>query len=129
MARLAGISIPDNKQIFFSLTYIYGVGLPLSKKILKQANVDKTKRTDQLTQEEMGRIRQIFEKSHRVEGDLRRDIMINVKRLKDIGSWRGMRHAKHLPVRGQQTRTNTRTVRGNVRKTVTSGKRAAPSPT
>jgi len=129
MPRLAGINIPDNKQIGISLTYIYGIGASLSKKILKDAGIETTRRAKDLKADELTKIRDILEKSHRIEGELKREIMVSVKRLHDIGSWRGGRHAKHLTVRGQRTRTNSRTVRGNVRKTVTSGKKAAASPT
>jgi len=122
MARLAGVTIPDNKKIEFALAYIYGIGPVLSCKILLQANVDKNKRTNELTAEELNRLRQIIEKEYKVEGELRRAIMFNIKRLKDIGAYRGIRHAKHLPVRGQRTKTNSRTVRGNVRRTAGSGK-------
>jgi small subunit ribosomal protein S13 len=129
MPRIAGVNIPEKKQIFVALTYIYGVGLPLSRKILNSAKIDPYKKASQLTADETNRLREIIEKNYKVEGDLRREIIINIKRLKDIGSWRGMRHIKGLPVRGQKTRTNTRTVRGNVRKTVGSGRRPPAEPT
>jgi len=129
MARLSGVTIPDKKPIFIALTAIYGIGETSSRKILKEANVDPKKRTDSLQADEFGKIKEIIEKRYKVEGDLRREIMLQIKRLRDIGSWRGMRHAKRLPVRGQRTRTNTRTIRGNVRRTVTSGKKPAPTPT
>jgi len=129
MPRIAGVNIPEKKQIFVALTYIYGLGLPLSRRILKSAKIDPYKKASQLTADETNRLREIIEKNYKVEGDLRREVIINIKRLKDIGSWRGMRHIKGLPVRGQKTRTNTRTVRGNVRKTVGSGKRPPPEPT
>lgn len=122
MARLAGVTIPDNKKIEFALPYIYGIGQVLARKILLQANVDKNKRTHELNAEELNRLRQIIEKEYKVEGELRRSIMFNIKRLKDIGAYRGIRHAKHLPVRGQRTKTNSRTVRGNVRRTAGSGR-------
>ncbi len=129
MARIVGINIPDNKQIFIGLTYIYGIGLALSEKILKEAKINPQKRAKDLTADETNRLKEIIEKNYKIEGELRRDVIVNIKRLKDIGSWRGMRHIKGLPVRGQRTRTNTRTVRGNVRKTVGSGRKAAPEPT
>jgi small subunit ribosomal protein S13 len=129
MPRIAGVNIPEKKQIFVALTYIYGLGLPLSRRILKSAKIDPYKKASQLTADETNRLREIIEKNYKVEGDLRREIIINIKRLKDIGSWRGMRHIKGLPVRGQKTRTNTRTVRGNVRKTVGSGRRPPAEPT
>jgi small subunit ribosomal protein S13 len=129
MARIAGVNIPDNKQILTSLTYIYGVGLGLSKRILKEAKVDFQKKAKDLTAEELNRLKEIIEKNYKIEGELRREVIVNIKRLKDIGSWRGMRHIKGLPVRGQRTRTNTRTVRGNVRKTVGSGRKPPVEPT
>jgi small subunit ribosomal protein S13 len=129
MPRIAGINIPENKQILIALTYIYGIGLPLSRRILDEAGVELQKRAKDLTPEEVNRLKEIIEKKYKIEGELRREIIINVKRLKDIASWRGTRHIKGLPVRGQRTRTNTRTVRGNVRKTVGSGRKPAPEPT
>ncbi|HZX50268.1 MAG TPA: 30S ribosomal protein S13 [Candidatus Paceibacterota bacterium] len=129
MPRLVGINIPDNKQIGIALTYIYGIGPALSKKILAAARIDPIKRASQLKTEELNALKEVIEKNYRIEGELRRDIMMNIRRLHAIGAWRGVRHAKHLPVRGQRTRTNNRTVRGNVRKTVTSGRKPAASPT
>jgi len=129
MPRIAGINIPENKQILIALTYIYGIGRPLSKRILKEAGIDPTKKASQLSAQEVAQLKEIIEKSHKIEGELRRTTMMNIKRLKDIGSWRGFRHIKGLPVRGQRTKTNTRTVRGNVRKTVGSGRKPAASPT
>jgi small subunit ribosomal protein S13 len=128
MPRIAGIEIPENKKIWVSLTYIYGIGRNLALKILREANISPEKKTKELTPEEISRLQQIIEKEYKVEGDLRREIMMNIKRLKDIGCWRGLRHIKGLPVRGQRTRTNTRTVRGNVRKTVGSGRKPPPQP-
>jgi small subunit ribosomal protein S13 len=128
MPRIAGIEIPENKKIWVSLTYIYGIGRNLALKILREANISLEKKTKELTPEEISRLQQIIEKKYKVEGDLRREIMMNIKRLKDIGCWRGLRHIKGLPVRGQRTRTNTRTVRGNVRKTVGSGRKPPPQP-
>jgi small subunit ribosomal protein S13 len=129
MPRIAGINIPDNKQIGVALTYIYGVGVSLSKKILKEANIDETRRASELKAEELSSIKDVIEKNYRIEGELKREIMGSIRRLHDIGSWRGSRHAKHLTVRGQRTKTNSRTVRGNVRKTVTSGRKPSASPT
>lgn len=123
MVRIAGVNIPDDKKIAISLCYIYGIGQPLSQKILVSAQVDANKRTKELSAQEVNKLRDIIEKNYRVEGDLRREIMLNIKRLKDIGSYRGSRHKKNLPSRGQRTKTNSRTRRGNVRKTMTSGKR------
>lgn len=129
MPRIAGVNIPENKQIEIALSYIYGVGLSLARKILNQAGINLQKRAKDLTSEEINRLKEIIEKNYKIEGALRREVMMNIKRLKDISSWRGIRHTKGLPVRGQRTRTNTRTVRGNVRKTVGSGRKAAPEPT
>jgi len=129
MPRIAGVNIPENKQIEIALTHIYGVGLPLARKILIQAGIEFQKRAKDLTPEEINRLKEIIEKNFKIEGELRREVMMNIKRLKDIGSFRGIRHLRGLPVRGQRTRTNTRTVRGNVRKTVGSGRKLAPAPT
>ncbi len=128
MARIVGVNIPDEKIIHIGLTYIYGIGLTTSKKILEQTKIDKRKKVKDLTPDDLNALKQVIEKNYRVEGELKRDIMTNVKRLKDISSWRGSRHSKGLPVRGQTTRINSRTVRGNVRKTVGSGRKAPPSP-
>jgi small subunit ribosomal protein S13 len=129
MARIAGVNIPDKKRIEIALTYIYGIGRSLSKKILSDAGIDSNKKTFELTSEEINKIKEIIEKNYKTEGDLRREIMMNIRRLKDIGCYRGIRHIKGLPVRGQRTKTNNRTVRGNVRKTVGSGRKPPPSPT
>ncbi len=129
MPRIAGVNIPDNKRIEIALTYIFGIGRTLSNKILAQAKIDPNARAQKLTPEEINRLRDIIEKGLRVEGELRRERMMNIKRLRDIGSYRGIRHAKGLPVRGQRTKTNTRTVRGNVRKTMGSGRKASSEKT
>ena len=123
MPRIAGINIPDNKKIDISLSYIYGVGPALARKILAQAKIDSNRKASELTAQEMSQLKDIIEKEYKVEGDLRRIVMMNIKRMKDIGCWKGMRHMKRLPVRGQRTKTNNRTVRGNVRKTVGSGRK------
>ncbi len=123
MARIAGITIPSDKRIVIALTYIYGVGVPTAKKILAKAGVQEDTRTKALTDDQVNSIRTLLEKSYRLEGDLRRDTLSNIKRLKEIGSYRGTRHAKKLPVRGQRTKSNSRTVRGNARKTMGSGRR------
>lgn len=128
MARILGMTIPDNKKILFSLTYIYGVGQSLSTLILKSAKIDLNKRAKDLTDEEMNKIQKIIERSYQVEGDLRREIGQNVKRLKEIGTWRGLRHARKLPVHGR-TKTNSRTLRGNVRKTMGSGRKSTSEKT
>ena len=128
MPRIAGTNIPEKKRIEISLTYIYGIGRSLSKEILKKAGVDFSKKASEITSEEANKIQNIIEKDYKTEGELKREIMTNIKRLKDLSTWRGMRHIKHLPVRGQKTKTNTRTVRGNIRKTVGSGKKSTPTP-
>ncbi|MFH1252907.1 MAG: 30S ribosomal protein S13 [Candidatus Uhrbacteria bacterium] len=123
MARIAGITLPANKRIIIALTYIYGVGPTVAKKVLKVADISEDIRTKDLTDDQANKIRELVEKGYRVEGDLRREVMGNIKRLKDIGCYRGTRHIKHLPARGQRTKTNSRTVRGNVRRTSGSGRR------
>ena len=129
MARIAGVNIPDNKRIEIALTYIYGIGLTLSQRILAKAKVDPNTRVNKLSNEEVNKLREIVEKEYRVEGELRQEKMMNIKRLKDIGSYRGIRHTKRLPVRGQRTKTNTRTVRGNVRQTMGSGRKKSADKT
>jgi small subunit ribosomal protein S13 len=120
--RFAGITIPENKRIEIGLTAIYGIGRSRAAKVLGEAKVELGKRPSKISPEEEARIRKILE-GFKVEGDLKREISGNVKRLKDIKSYRGGRHARKLPVRGQRTKTNSRTVRGNVRKTMGSGRR------
>jgi len=128
MPRIAGVNIPDKKQIQTALTYIYGIGPILSEKILKEIKLNPQKIAAELTPEEAKKLKEIIEKNYKVEGELKREKMKNIKRLKDINCWRGLRHIKGLPVRGQTTKTNSRTIRGNVRRTISSGKRAAPAP-
>ena len=128
-ARIAGVTLPGKKRIEIALTYIYGIGFTLSNKILNEAKIENSKITDKLTGEEVNRLREIIEKKYKVEGELRRDILLNIKRLKEINSYRGIRHSRNLPVRGQRTKTNSRTVRGNVRKTMGSGRRIAAEKT
>lgn len=123
MPRIIGVNIPEEKRIEIALMYIKGIGLAKSKEILIELGIDGNRRAKELSTEEIGKIQKTIEKKHKVEGELGRIIMMNVKRLKEIGCYRGMRHAKGLPVRGQRTKTNSRTVRGNVRKTAGSGKR------
>ena len=117
MARIAGVDIPRNKQIWVALQYIYGIGPSLSQRILEQAGVNAVVKTDELTEEEVNRLREIVDREHRVEGELRKEVNLNIKRLMEIGSYRGSRHRYNLPVRGQRTRTNARIRRGS-RKTV-----------
>ena len=112
MARIAGVDIPREKRIEVALTYVYGIGRPLSNKILTEAGIDVNKRTSALTDEEIAKIRDILERQYKVEGDLRKEMSVNIKRLMDIGCYRGLRHRRGLPVRGQRTRTNSRTRKG-----------------
>lgn len=112
MARISGVDLPRNKRIEIALTYIFGIGQPTARKILTGAGVDLNKKSDELTESEVQKIREILEKSHRVEGDLRREISLSIKRLVDLGTYRGMRHRKGLPVRGQRTHSNARTRKG-----------------
>jgi len=128
MPRIAGVNIPEQKQIEIALTYIFGIGLSLSRKILATAGIEKQRLASELTPEEINLLKEIIEKKYKIEGNLKREIMMNIRRLKNISSFRGIRHIKGLPVRGQRTRTNTRTVRGNVRKTVGSGRKLPPAP-
>lgn len=128
MARIAGINLP-NKKVFIALTYIYGIGRNVSLKILETAKVDGNIRVAKLTEEQVNKIRELIEKNYKVEGELRRDVMANIKRVKDIGAYRGIRHLRGLPVRGQRTKTNSRTVRGNTRHTMGSGRRSAAQKT
>jgi len=129
MARISGVTIPRDKRIEVALTYIYGIGLSRSKKIIKAAQIDPSTRTKDLTSDQEHAIRQLVEKKYITEGELRRQVRSNVKRLKDIKAYRGIRHAKGLPVRGQQTKTNNRTVRGNKRSTRGSGRKPSSSKT
>ncbi len=121
--RLLGVNIPDNKKILVALTYIYGIGLTSSRKILAETKINIDKLAKDLTQDEQSKVKNFVEKTQRIEGELRQLVRQNIIRLKDLKVYRGIRHARKLPVRGQRTRTNSRTVRGNVRKTAGSGKR------
>jgi small subunit ribosomal protein S13 len=124
LARIVGVDIPDNKRAVVALTYIYGVGRTTSEKILKEVGIDESTRVKDLTAEELGRIRQVLEDSYRVEGGLRTELALSIKRLKDIGCYRGWRHRRGLPCRGQRTRTNARTRKGP-KKTVAGKKKKA----
>ncbi|MDP2604261.1 MAG: 30S ribosomal protein S13 [Deltaproteobacteria bacterium] len=125
MARISGVDLPRAKRMEVALTYIYGIGRSTSRKILGQAGISFDLKSDDLSDDDVVKIRQILDQGHRVEGDLRRDITANIKRHLDMGSYRGLRHRKNLPVRGQRTHTNARTRKGP-RKTV-AGKKTAPS--
>ncbi len=121
--RIAGVTIPREKQVGTALTYIYGIGNTTAKKILLAAKIEENIRVKNLSGEQEDMLRTIVEKQYKTEGDLRREVSANIKRLKDIKSYRGIRHSKHLPVRGQRTKTNSRTVRGNKRNLAPSGKK------
>jgi small subunit ribosomal protein S13 len=112
MARISGVDIPREKRVEISLTYIYGIGLPTSQKILAQANVNPDTRVRDLTEDQVNRLREIIDRRYKVEGDLRREVALNIKRLQEIGSYRGLRHRRNLPARGQRTKTNARQRRG-----------------
>ncbi len=120
--RILGITVPDEKRLEFGLTCLYGIGISTARKILKEVGIDYGKKSKDLTPDEENKIRAIIE-GMKIEGNLKREISANIKRLKDIKTYRGIRHIKRLPARGQRTKTNSRTVRGNVRKTMASGKR------
>lgn len=112
MARISGINLPLNKQVFIALQYIYGIGDHYADKICKELNIDRSKRVNNLTEDEVLKVRELIDKNYSVEGDLRRDISLNIKRLRDLGTYRGTRHRKKLPVRGQRTHSNARTRKG-----------------
>lgn len=121
--RIAGVTIPNHKRVEISLTYIYGIGRTFSNSILEKAKIDPNTRVKDLKEEEVNKLRVIIEKEYKVEGDLRREVIGNIKRLKEINCYRGLRHKHSLPCRGQRTKTNSRTVRGNKRSTMVSGKK------
>lgn len=127
--RISGINLPDQKRIEIALTSIYGIGRPLSGQILKSLNIDLNTRTRDLTAGEEQKLREYIEKNLKVEGELKREVVTHIKHHKDINSYRGSRHSKNLPVRGQRTKTNSRTVRGNVRRTAGSGRKASAEKT
>ncbi|OGG43908.1 30S ribosomal protein S13 [Candidatus Jorgensenbacteria bacterium RIFCSPLOWO2_12_FULL_42_11] len=121
--RFLGLNIPDNKRAEISLSYIYGIGIPSARRIIKAAKIDSGKRLKDLDAQELNQLKDYIEKNYKIEGELRQSIKQNINRLKEIVSYRGARHLRRLPVRGQRTKTNSRTVRGNVRRTVGSGRR------
>lgn len=123
--RIAGVNLPNNKRVEISITYIYGIGRSLANKILAELKIDPNIRVSDLSDDQANALRVKIEKNFLVEGELRREVGSNIKRLKDIKCYRGTRHAKNLPARGQRTKTNTRTVRGNTRKTMGSGRKDA----
>ena len=122
MARIAGVDLPNNKRVEIALTYIYGIGKTLAKRIVDESGVEHDTRVSKLTDEEIAKLRGIIEKDYKIEGDLRTEISMNIKRLIDIGSYRGLRHRRGLPLRGQRTRTNARTRKGK-KKTVAGRKK------
>lgn len=123
MARIAGVNIPDNKRIEIALTYIFGIGKSTSGVILDGLKIDKNIRAKDLTSEQVNALKNAIEDEYKIEGELKHEIRMNIRRLKEIGCYRGMRHQRGLPTRGQRTKTNTRTIRGNVRHTMGSGRR------
>jgi len=125
VARIAGVDLPKNKNIETALTYIYGIGKSSSRKIIGQLGIDPYRKSDQLDEQEIAQIREVIESNYKVEGDLRREVSMSIKRLRDLGAYRGFRHRKSLPVRGQRTHTNARTRKGPRRKLV-GGKSKAP---
>lgn len=129
MARISGITLPTQKRVEIGLTYLYGIGRTRALQILRQTKINPDTRVKDLTEREVNALHEIIEKNFRVEGELRREVLTNIKRLKEIGCYRGIRHLKRLPVRGQRTKTNSRTVRGNVRKTMGSGRKPAAQKT
>lgn len=129
MARISGVNLPSEKRIERALPYIFGIGLSRSQKILRDTGVSPDKRVKDLTEDEENRLRTYIDKNYKLEGQLRQEIIMNIKLLKDIGAYRGSRHSRGLPVRGQRTKTNSRTRRGNVRRTMGSGRRSASEKT
>jgi small subunit ribosomal protein S13 len=129
MARIANVNVPNEKRVEIGLTYIFGIGKEVAAKVLAGTKIDPNIRVKDLTDDQIQLLRDYIDKNHNVEGDLRREVLLNIKRLKEISSYRGTRHAKRLPARGQRTKTNSRTVRGNVRKTSGSGKDKAAAKT
>lgn len=128
MPRILGVAIPDNKKVLYALAYLYGVGLASSAIILKAAGVDPDKRASALSGDDINKIQKILERDYKVEGDLRKEVSQNIKRYREIGAWRGTRHARRLPIHGR-TKTNSRTTRGNVRKTMGSGRKPSAEKT
>ncbi len=127
MPRIAGVDIPGKKRIEYAMTYIFGIGITTSKQILKRAGIAEGTKADDLSESDIAKIREVLDAGFKVEGDLRRDIQTNIKRLKDLGTYRGLRHIRRLPCRGQRTRTNARIAKGRKRIAV-AGKKVAPGP-
>lgn len=129
MARIAGVNIPNEKRIEASLQYIYGVGPTLAKRALTETQISADVRTKDLTEADLNKLREFIDKNFKTEGNLRQEVVLNIKRLKEIGSYRGNRHSRSLPVRGQRTKTNSRTRHGNVRRTAGSGRKKSAEKT
>lgn len=129
MARIAGVNIPNEKRIEASLQYVYGVGSTIAKRALKETGVNPDIRTKDLSEADLNKLRDFLEQHVKTEGNLRQEVLLNIKRLKEIGSYRGMRHSRSLPVRGQRTKTNSRTRHGNVRRTAGSGRKKSSDKT
>lgn len=125
VVRIAGVTLPANKRVLYAVRYIYGIGPTRSIKVVADANITDNPRVKDLTEPQANKLRDAIEKSFKVEGDLKREVLLNIKRLKEIGAFRGTRHSRNLPTRGQRTKTNSRTVRGNVRRTMGSGRKSA----
>jgi small subunit ribosomal protein S13 len=128
MARIAGVDLPRNKRVVIALRYIYGIGAHLAKEIVAKANISPDTRTDNLTEDEVAKLREIIDRNYKVEGDLRREVSMNINRLMDLGCYRGLRHRKGLPVRGQRTHTNARTRKGPKRLVGRAPMGASPAP-
>jgi small subunit ribosomal protein S13 len=124
MIRIAGVNLPDEKRIEIALTYVFGIGPSTSKKILKKLEISTALRTKELSTEQANKLREEVEQKYKVEGELKHEVKMNIKRLREIGCYRGIRHQRGLPTHGQRTKTNSRTVRGNTRKTMGSGRRS-----
>lgn len=129
MVRISGVNLPDNKRIEIALTYVYGIGRTTSARVLDDLKIDRNKRVKDLSEAEANKLREEIEKKIRVEGELKHEVKMNIKRLKEIKSYRGSRHQRGLPARGQRTKTNSRTVRGNVRRTMGSGRKPSAEKT
>ena len=129
MARISGVNLPNEKRLEVGLTYVFGIGRSVAKKIIAEAELDLNMKCKELNEEETNKLRKIIDSQYHTEGELRREILSNIKRLKEISSYRGSRHTKGLPTRGQRTKTNSRTVRGNVRRTAGSGRNTAAQKT
>ena len=129
LIRIGGVTLPQDKRIEIALTYIYGIGNTTAKKILASVKIDPNTRVKNLTEADEAKIRDFIKNKYKIEGDLKREVLGNIKRLKEIKCYRGIRHAKNLPCRGQRTKTNSRTVRGNVRKTLMSGRKISAQKT